>query len=116
MEISNELRDYVRVQDKRINVALGQELTSVYKQITGKKRLDLSCASCINTAVKIVRNYIDHHEPVAQYELEGEPTGNIYTLEFLESLSLSELRELDSSIKSNSSSGWIAKYIAKHGI
>lgn len=116
MEISNELREYVRVQDKRINVALSQELTSVYKQITGKKRLSLSCASCINTAVKIVRNYIDYHEPVTQYELEAETTGNIYTLEFLESLSLSELRELDLSIKSNSASGWIAKYIAKHGI
>ena len=41
MEISNDLREYVRIQDKRINVSLGQELTSVYKHITGKKRHDL---------------------------------------------------------------------------
>lgn len=116
MEISKELRNYVRVQDKKLSVNLAQELTHVWKHLTGKKTLDTSCSSCVNTAVKIVRNYIEYHEPVLHHELEDEPTGNIYTLDYLESLNLSELRPLDTSIKSNSASGWIAKYIAKHGI
>lgn len=121
MEISNELRNYVRVQDKKLSVHIAQELTHVWKRLTGKRTLDTSCSSCVSTAVKIVRNYIDYHEPTKHYEMEEEKelttsTSEVLTVEQLEKMKLSELRKLDASIKSTSAQGWIAQYIAKHGI
>jgi Fe-S cluster biogenesis protein NfuA len=107
MEISNELRRKVVQDSVRLSVIESQELKSVYLQLSGRKQLDLSCPSCVMTAIRIVKNYILYHEVKPVQEVNEEKPS-------LEGMKLSELRKLDPTIKSNSVGGWIEKYNEKH--
>lgn len=80
-------------------------LTVVYSYITkyaGKERvLNMSCQSCLITAMNITKNYIKYHE-----DIDVQLT-NIVRVE--KRPTLKELREQHPNIKSNSVEGFLKK-------